>query len=788
MPEQLLRILEATAGEPQRREAFDPKSIDGKLRKIRDAFAEKYPYKEGEPGWWVEDTYEDHLIANHGDETHRFSYAIAEDGAVTFGEPEKVEISVSYSSATESVQRTREISNKGGSLLESLDDGAGWVWRVTMVKPGVSKNGRRYQPEVLREAVSLYEGAKSFDGHRDDMARRSSSVAGMAGWHESVTVDANGALQSDFHISPSAPHVRQLFLAAYEANRPDLVGFSHDVSAMGKEALDGKRKITDITKILEVHSVDVVADPSAGGKIERLVASSYEEGEHMDPEQLRALLDSDPTLAAAAREHLGSSGEPDPAATPPAPAATPPAPAAAPPATPAGEPEEGAGATESVSGTLRRLVINEAFAESGLPESLREKITATIPERVTEAAIRESIRATADLWAAAAGARPSGLPGQTQVTVTEAERDKMQKALDGMLDPQARPVDGITPFRSIKQAYSAFSGRHPYAQGDEDFNRWLLAESAGAIPEGARITESLNTGSWGEALGDSLTRRLIAEYNFAPLNTWRAIVSEISPIEDFRTQRRDRVGGYDTLPVVGQGAPYQALTSPTDEEATFGITKKGGLEDFTLEMAANDDLRALRRIPVNLGRAAALTLYRAIWIDTIVANAAIYDSVALFHASHNNTTAAALGEAGLTTLRNLMVTQTRLGESSGFIGVMPKFIVVPSELAVLAFKLTNSNVAVVSGEDATTPNFYKGMETIEVPLLTDADDWYMIGDPATIPTIEVGFYQGRQEPELLIQDQPSVGSVFTADKFTWKIRHIWGLTVLDYRGFQRGTQ
>jgi len=36
-------------------------------------------------------------------------------------------------------------------------------------------------------------------------------------------------------------------------------------------------------------------------------------------------------------------------------------------------------------------------------------------------------------------------------------------------------------------------------------------------------------------------------------------------------------------------------------------------------------------------------------------------------------------------------------------------------------------------------------------------------------------------------DDPSQGAVFTSDKVTFKIRHIWGSCVVDYRGFQRMT-
>lgn len=54
-----------------------------------------------------------------------------------------------------------------------------------------------------------------------------------------------------------------------------------------------------------------------------------------------------------------------------------------------------------------------------------------------------------------------------------------------------------------------------------------------------------------------------------------------------------------------------------------------------------------------------------------------------------------------------------------------------------------------------------------------------------IPTIELGFPRGQREPELFIQDNPSMGSMFFHDKTTYKIRHVYGATVLDYRGLYK---
>ncbi len=63
--------------------------------------------------------------------------------------------------------------------------------------------------------------------------------------------------------------------------------------------------------------------------------------------------------------------------------------------------------------------------------------------------------------------------------------------------------------------------------------------------------------------------------------------------------------------------------------------------------------------------------------------------------------------------------------------------------------------------------------------------WYVVADPNLCPTIEIGFYQGRDTPELFTQADPTQGSVFLSDKVQYKIRHIYSGAVLDFRGFQR---
>ncbi len=48
--------------------------------------------------------------------------------------------------------------------------------------------------------------------------------------------------------------------------------------------------------------------------------------------------------------------------------------------------------------------------------------------------------------------------------------------------------------------------------------------------------------------------------------------------------------------------------------------------------------------------------------------------------------------------------------------------------------------------------------------------------------IEVGYLADQRTPELFIQDDPMAGTVFTHDAISYKIRWVFGMGWLDYRG------
>lgn len=430
--------------------------------------------------------------------------------------------------------------------------------------------------------------------------------------------------------------------------------------------------------------------------------------------------------------------------------------------------------------TARGLaVVAQEAAARNLPRDVVDKLTAALPERFSETQLKAVIDA---VFSAVSAAERNGLAPTIQVT--QESMDKKAKALDAFFS-----IDGTTGgYRTLREAYIDITGHRPSFLG-EDLNRRILRDSYGAgFDSSVRSAESMDSSSWAQILGDSVTRRMVAEYGGQTWQDWRKIVSAVSFGLDFRTQRRDRFGGYGLLPAVNQGAPYQPLTSPDDEEATYAITKRGGTEDITLEMIANDDVDALRRIPTRLGRSAAMTLYRFVF-DTFTANAATtYDGVTLFHTDHANTDTNPLSQSGLSTGRRRMRKQAAYGNATDVLSIVPRYILVPSELEELAFQLCTSTVAVPAtpAGPSDTPNIHRGLEPIVVDYYTDANDWFLVADPRQIPTIELGFYSNSDTPELFTQSDQNSGSMFNADKLTMKIRHIYSGTVVDHRAFYRG--
>ena len=417
-----------------------------------------------------------------------------------------------------------------------------------------------------------------------------------------------------------------------------------------------------------------------------------------------------------------------------------------------------------------RLLLDGKLAASRLPKPLANLVANRFrPDGpfagrdLSEEEVEMEIQRVREAYAALS---PVGKVMETgRVKVVREPEEKLQMALDRLL---GLPVEdtAVPAFHGIREAYVTFTGD---------------GEVTGAVANQLRVREDLTSTTFPNALGNTLRRLLLKDYREKDFGI--GLIAQFSSVPDFRTQERARVGYFGDLPTVStESADYGELTAPTDEKATYSVVTFGGLVTITRKMIINDDLGVVPLIVGRLGRAARRTLAQRVF-NLMINNAAIYDSVAWFHATHGNLGSTALSAAELDVVRTAMRNRTEK-DSGKKLGIAPSVLVVPHELEGLA-RQENQREYV----DANfTPNRVRfmfgqsGERIIVSPLLSDANDWYVFANVEESPTVEVGFLQGRQEPEFFLADNPIAAAVFTSDRIRYKVRHEHESVVIDFRG------
>jgi len=121
-----------------------------------------------------------------------------------------------------------------------------------------SDNGRDYAPEALREAAALYEGVPCYTNHRKPGETRD-WADDIGVWHNVRFFEGMG-LYADLKYDAASPAAQRLVNRA--KNLPENIGFSHDADTDQQfiQRQENGREL--VTKITEVNSVDLVADPA----------------------------------------------------------------------------------------------------------------------------------------------------------------------------------------------------------------------------------------------------------------------------------------------------------------------------------------------------------------------------------------------------------------------------------------------------------------------------------------------------------------------------------------------
>lgn len=671
---------------------------------------------------------------------------------------------------------------------------------VTIIRAGTSLNGNFYPDETLQTAVPLFEGVRVFvksdaahsAGGGKDVSNLLGGIYGVS-FVAGATPDT-GALVGTFRpIDCTDPTVVKM-TEAVRRGMQNLLGLSIDATAKTKREQRGGKTVRVAERFVRVMSVDLIVEPGAGGGLDRLAEAaadslthSHSSGEDMIKTRLLAALAAisatraaafdpakatDDQVVAGLREACTEAKLPY-AEVLAAAVAGDPAPTVArlqEAARHAGGGGSGGGG-DDVPVTRAELALHAArgyagmtIAASTLPAPAKEKLKADFArrERFTEADVDAAIKGEREYLARfTESGRPNG--GMSRIEVGDRSL-AVADMLDAFFDPKHKDHRRA---QSFKECYIEITGDRRVTGRLQDCDLPRMRESLGD----ADLREAVTSTGFANALGDSVTRRMQMVYTgLQNLQTWRNVATW-GPVTDFRTQQRFRIGGYINLPTVAQGGAYAPLTTPNDLAASYAVSKRGGLETITIEAIKNDDVQALRRIPVELALAAANTLYEFVF-DFFRLNAGIYDSLALYHATHANLFVNALSAAEFSTHRLAMREQTR-GGSSKRLATGPATVLVPFELEETAYNLfvRNQNL------DKTFVQTINP-RVIPVSYWTDTNDWVTVADPTIAPCLEIGFLDGKEDPDLFVQDMPNVGSIFSNDQLTYKIRHIYGGAVL----------
>lgn len=741
-----------------------------------------YPSKPvGERWISLEAIYADRAIVELAGRKYQYGYTVTATPSgdqVTLAAPvEVIETYVPTVPADKTVVREAvAVAVASDQAFREAQDGA---IEVTLIRAGRSINGNYYPDATLREAAPMFEGvrvfAKSDDQH---VAGKGKDVRNLIGGIYSVRfvegkVPDTGTLVGTFKaLDPTDTAVVKM-TEAVKRGMQGLMGLSIDATARTKRRKEGTETLREAVKFTKVHSVDLIVEPGAGGGLDRLTEAAADqtipnqEGTAMPlwkQRMLEAIKAKDPAkhaainLATISDDEVVNLHE-----------------AVCGPLVPAAGQQRMTEAVDDNTPVTRadlqvftlRGAARERVAGSKLPQAAKERLQAQIAtagaDRLTEAAVGDLIKAEGDYIARFTESGTVRVPDFVRGTSSEQDRPAaIRDMLDAFFDPAHKNHRTVHSFR---ECYIEITGDRRVTGDVRDVDMSRLAESLGVM------RESVSSSTWADALGDSITRRMQAVYTgLTDLDAWRRVATW-GPVNDFRTQERVRIGGYGNLPAVAQGAAYTALTSPGDDKATYAVTKRGGTEDVTLEAIRNDDVQALRRIPVELALAAKNTLYEFVF-DFYRTNPVIHDAVALYHASRGNLFSAAFTAAEYSAHRLAMLTRTRAG-SGKRLATPPKTLLVPFELEESAFnafqRATNLDKTFVQ---SNVPDI------VGVSYWTDASDWCTVADPMVLPVLEIGFLDGREDPELFVQDTPNVGSMFSNDKVTYKIRHIYGGAVL----------
>ncbi len=323
-----------------------------------------------------------------------------------------------------------------------------------------------------------------------------------------------------------------------------------------------------------------------------------------------------------------------------------------------------------------------------------------------------------------------------RITVGTEDRDKFRAATqDAILVRAGLTVDSPAPGHDELTGYTL-----------RELARECLVRAGIRPPANVldMVGRALTSSDLPNILSNVANRRIMEGYEAAG-ETWSIWCGDGS-VPDFKPQTLLRLAEFGDLDEIPEHAEYK-YDSIDETQETVQVATFGKMIALTRQMIINDDLEALTGIPAAMGEAAARKVADVAYA-VLIANAAMADGIALFHADHGNL-AAAGAAPNITTLGEAIKAMKLQKDIRGLrrLTIRPEYFIAPVAYEAQMEQFFNSEYEGTQ-EKPGLKNIYAGSYFTRVyePRLDDdsATAWYLAGPKGKF--VKVYFLNGNQTP------------------------------------------
>lgn len=340
--------------------------------------------------------------------------------------------------------------------------------------------------------------------------------------------------------------------------------------------------------------------------------------------------------------------------------------------------------------------------------------------------------------------------------------DRMVEALE------ARALRKAPPEAAKQYAYASFSD---IARETLEWNkkvRGVARDDKGRLIELALHT----TSDFPLILGNLLNKVMLPAYENAQ-PTYRRIAAQ-KTFNDFRAHNFLRAGDFPIPLQTNEHGEFKYGTMSENREQVT-LATYGRIIGFSRQSLVNDDVGGFADMAAKAGTRIVDFENATFFTNCVNAGSGLgptlSDSIAVYNASHNNTTSAgALSNTLLGEAWSKMMQQTSLDGLK--LNNEPRILLVPTPSVALARALTKD----IPAAQASNVNVFTGLEVIADANLGIGTRFYVLADPGRLPNYVYGYLGGASGP------RSEVRQGFEIDGVEFKIAIDFGVGAIDYRG------